>query len=60
MVVFPAPLGPSNPKISPARASKLTSFTASRSPNRRLTLTTFNTRSSYHGAAARRGLPASL
>jgi hypothetical protein len=32
-VVFPAPFGPSRPKISPVRTVKLTSFTATKSPN---------------------------
>ncbi len=34
VVVFPAPLGPRNPKTSPARTSKETSETASRRPKR--------------------------
>src|SRR5216684_8276275 len=32
VVVFPAPLGPSSPNISPGLATKLTSFTATISP----------------------------
>ena len=32
-VVFPAPFGPSRPKISPVCTVKLTSFTATKSPN---------------------------
>ncbi len=32
-VVFPAPFGPSKPKISPVCTAKLTSFTATKSPN---------------------------
>src|SRR5437879_143110 len=35
VVVLPAPLGPSRPKISPGRASKLTWSTAYTSPRRR-------------------------
>jgi len=34
-VVFPAPLGSSSPKISPGATVRLTSFTATRSWNRR-------------------------
>jgi hypothetical protein len=34
VVVFPAPLGPSRPKISPGRHSKLTSETAGTHPSR--------------------------
>jgi hypothetical protein len=33
VVLFPAPLGPKNPKISPFSTEKETSFTAIRSPN---------------------------
>tara|TARA_B110000240_G_scaffold186698_1_gene223629 strand:+ start:304 stop:693 length:390 start_codon:yes stop_codon:yes gene_type:complete len=33
VVLFPAPLGPKNPKISPFSTEKETSFTAVRSPN---------------------------
>src|SRR3954471_20963784 len=33
VVVFPAPLGPRKPKTSPVPTSKLTAFTASKSPN---------------------------
>ena len=33
MVLLPAPFGPISPRISPARISKLTSFTATRPPN---------------------------
>src|SRR5579864_3168749 len=36
VVVFPAPFGPSRPKSSPGRTSNDTSFTAARSPNRRV------------------------
>src|SRR5713226_6453392 len=39
-VVLPAPLGPSRPKISPSCTSKLTSFTATKSPNCFLSLMT--------------------
>src|SRR5262245_44956376 len=35
VVVLPAPLGPSSPKISPGRASKLTEATAWTMPRRR-------------------------
>ena len=33
VVLFPAPLGPRNPKISPFSTEKDTSFTATKSPN---------------------------
>src|SRR6266481_6101567 len=39
-VVLPAPLGPSKPKISPVGTVKLTSFTATKSPNCFLSLLT--------------------
>src|SRR5262245_6634351 len=40
VVVLPAPLGPRRPKTSPPATSKLTSSTATRSPNRRVTFRT--------------------
>src|SRR5688572_5316699 len=36
VVVLPAPLGPRNPKISPARTSNVTASTAVKSPKRRV------------------------
>ena len=35
-VVLPAPLGPSNPKISPSRTARLTPSTATSPPKRQL------------------------
>jgi hypothetical protein len=40
MVDFPDPLGPSRPKISPERISKLTRLTAVKAPNRFTSLST--------------------
>ena len=41
-VLFPAPLGPSRPKISPLRTVKLTLSTASSAPKRLLMPSTLN------------------
>ncbi len=40
VVVLPAPLGPMRPRISPAASEKVSSFTATRPPNLRLTART--------------------
>ncbi len=40
VVDFPDPLGPSRPKISPERISKLTWLTAVKTPNRLTSLST--------------------
>src|SRR5690349_10502087 len=58
VVVLPAPLGPSSPKHCPRGTSNETSFTATRSPYRLLTCSTWSTHSIIAVApVGARGLP---
>ena len=58
-VVFPAPLGPIRPRISPFLISKATSLRATTPPNRRVTLSTTSRASPFVGRRAAAGFPGS-